>query len=89
MRTHTAMHALCGVVWDRFQSPVTGGNMQPGEGRLDFEIRDWDRERDLEPIEEELNRQLAAARPVGDLVPAPRGGRPRPEPDPHEGLAAA
>ena len=64
MRTHTAMHALCGVVWDRFQSPVTGGNMQPGEGRLDFEIDDWDRERDQQPIEDELNRQLAAARPV-------------------------
>ena len=64
MRTHTAMHALCGVVWDRFQSPVTGGNMEPGEGRLDFEITDWDRERDLEPIEQELNRQLAARRPV-------------------------
>lgn len=64
MRTHTAMHALCGVVWDRFASPVTGGNMEPGEGRLDFEIADWDRERDLQPIEDELNRQLAAARPV-------------------------
>ena len=42
MRTHTAMHALCGVVWNRFQSPVTGGNMNPGEGRLDFDIPDWD-----------------------------------------------
>ncbi len=64
MRTHTAMHALCGVVWERFRSPVTGGNMEPGTGRLDFEIEDWDRERDLQPIEEELNRQLAANRPV-------------------------
>ena len=64
MRTHTAMHALCGVVWDRFQSPVTGGNMEPGEGRLDFEIGDWDRERDQQPIEDELNAQIAAARPV-------------------------
>lgn len=63
MRTHTAMHALCGVVWNRFGSPVTGGNMRPGEGRLDFELPDWDpAERD--PIEEELNRQLQLARPV-------------------------
>ena len=45
-------------------APVTGGNMEPGEGRLDFEIADWDRERDLQPIEDELNRQLAAQRPV-------------------------
>ncbi len=63
MRTHTAMHALCGVVWDRFASPVTGGDMKPGEGRLDFELPDWDPEA-REPLEAELNRQLDAARPV-------------------------
>ncbi len=63
MRTHTAMHALCGVVWNRFESPVTGGNMKPGEGRLDFELPDWDPE-ERDPIEEELNRQLQLARPV-------------------------
>ena len=63
MRTHTAMHALCGVVWERYASPVTGGNMEPGVGRLDFELPDWDPE-DRASLEEELNRQLAAARPV-------------------------
>ena len=63
MRTHTAMHALCGVVWNRFASPVTGGNMEPGVGRLDFELPDWDPE-DRDPLEAELNAQLAAARPV-------------------------
>ncbi|MFA9443859.1 alanyl-tRNA editing protein [Egicoccus sp. AB-alg6-2] len=63
MRTHTAMHALCGVVWSRFASPVTGGNMEPGEGRLDFELPAWDPE-DRDPLEDELNRQLLAARPV-------------------------
>ena len=63
MRTHTAMHAMCGVVWNRFQSPVTGGNMNPGEGRLDFEIPEWDPE-DREPIETELNRQLDLARRI-------------------------
>ena len=63
MRTHTAMHALCGVVWDRYQSPVTGGNMTPGEGRLDFELPQWDPE-DKGPIEAELNRQLAMNREV-------------------------
>ncbi len=63
MRTHTAMHALCGVVWERFRSPVTGGNMEPGVGRLDFELPDWDPE-DKAPLEAELNAQLAAARPV-------------------------
>lgn len=63
MRTHTAMHAMCGVVWHRFHSPVTGGNMNPGEGRLDFELPDWDPD-DRQPIEDELNKQLALARQV-------------------------
>jgi misacylated tRNA(Ala) deacylase len=63
MRTHTAMHALCGVVWARHASPVTGGNMEPGEGRLDFELPVWD-PADRDALEAELNAQLAAARPV-------------------------
>ena len=63
MRTHTAMHALCGVVWERFASPVTGGNMEPGQGRLDFELPDWDPE-DRDPIEQALNDALACALPV-------------------------
>jgi misacylated tRNA(Ala) deacylase len=63
MRTHTAMHALCGVVWERFASPVTGGDMKPGEGRLDFELPDWDPE-ERGWLEDELNRQLQLARDV-------------------------
>ena len=63
MRTHTALHALCGVVWNRFQSPVTGGNMQPGEGRLDFDIPDWNAD-DLPVVEQELNDELARRRAV-------------------------
>jgi misacylated tRNA(Ala) deacylase len=63
MRTHTAMHALCGIVWDRFASPVTGGNMEPGQGRLDFELPDWDPE-DRDPLEDALNAALARALPV-------------------------
>lgn len=63
MRTHTALHALCGVIWNRFQSPVTGGNMQPGEGRLDFDIPDWTAEQ-LPIVEEELNAEIARRRQV-------------------------
>ena len=63
MRTHTTMHALCGVVWDRFQSPVTGGNMEPGNGRLDFELPQWDPE-DREPLERELNEAIGRRLPV-------------------------
>jgi misacylated tRNA(Ala) deacylase len=38
MRTHTALHALCGVVWRDYSALVTGGNMEPGAGRMDFEF---------------------------------------------------
>jgi len=38
MRTHTAMHILCGVVWRDYGAQVTGGNMEPGKGRMDFEF---------------------------------------------------
>ena len=63
MRTHTALHALCGVVWNRFHAPVTGGNMQPGEGRLDFDIPDWSAE-DLVTVQNELNDELEKQRPI-------------------------
>src|ERR1700754_2018935 len=49
MRTHTALHILCGVIWSEFQIPVTGGNMEPGKGRLDFPF---------ESISVELGRQV-------------------------------
>lgn len=38
MRTHTALHILCGVIWADYRVAVTGGNMEPGEGRLDFPL---------------------------------------------------
>lgn len=63
MRTHTALHALCGVVWRRFHSPVTGGNMQPGEGRLDFDIPNWTSD-DLPLVQDELNDELARKRDI-------------------------
>jgi misacylated tRNA(Ala) deacylase len=38
MRTHTALHILCGVIWARWSTPVTGGNMEPLAARMDFEF---------------------------------------------------
>jgi misacylated tRNA(Ala) deacylase len=38
MRTHTALHVLCGVVWNEWGKAVTGGNMEPLEARMDFEF---------------------------------------------------
>ncbi len=63
MRTHTSMHALCGVVWERFKSPVTGGNMEPGKGRLDFELPDWDPE-ERQPLEDALNAAIGRRLPI-------------------------
>ena len=38
MRTHTALHALSAIIWRDFDAKVTGGNMEPGTARMDFEL---------------------------------------------------
>lgn len=38
MRTHTALHVLCGVIWRDFSAPVTGSQMEPLRARMDFEL---------------------------------------------------
>ena len=63
MRTHTALHALCGVIWNRFQSPVTGGNMALGEGRLDFDLPDWTAD-EIPVVEAALNDELSKRRAI-------------------------
>ena len=63
MRTHTAMHILCGVIWRDYGAAVTGGDMQPGKGRMDFEFAAMTRQLVTE-IEEKCNAEIAAARPV-------------------------
>ena len=63
MRTHTALHALCGVVWRDHGALVTGGNMEPGSGRMDFEFERMSGDL-VGSIEETVNRELASARDV-------------------------
>ena len=63
MRTHTAMHILCGVVFRDFGALVTGGNMTPGQGRLDFEFEQLQRDM-VEDIEAKINQEVQAARPI-------------------------
>lgn len=63
MRTHTALHILCGVIWRDYQSSVTGGNMDPLKGRMDFEFETMRQELVAE-IEEAINREVKAARDV-------------------------
>ncbi|MEN6481866.1 MAG: alanyl-tRNA editing protein [Anaerolineaceae bacterium] len=63
MRTHTAMHILCGVVFRDFGAQVTGGDMEPLKGRMDFEFENMTKEL-VAVIEEAVNREVAAAREV-------------------------
>jgi misacylated tRNA(Ala) deacylase len=61
MRTHTAMHILCGVIWRDYGASVTGGNMEPGRGRMDFEFERMQKELVAE-IEAKINQEVAANR---------------------------
>ena len=63
MRTHTAMHILCGVIWRDYRASVTGGNMDILSGRMDFEFERLAPEVVVE-IEEKINLEVAEARDV-------------------------
>ncbi len=63
MRTHTALHVLCGVIWNQWGTPVTGGNMEPLAARMDFEF-DPLPEGFGPTVETLVNQELAEARPV-------------------------
>ena len=67
MRTHTAMHILCGVIWRDYGASVTGGNMTPGRGRMDFEFERMQKEL-VEEIEAKINVEVDAARPISAEV---------------------
>jgi misacylated tRNA(Ala) deacylase len=71
MRTHTALHALCGVVWRDYGALVTGGNMEPGAGRMDFEFERMSGDL-VDEIESRVNEEIAARRDVRVNV-LPRG----------------
>lgn len=69
MRTHTALHVLCGVIWNEWRVPVTGGNMEPLSARMDFEF-DPVPEGFAARIEELVNAEFAADRPITvDFLP--------------------
>ena len=63
MRTHTALHILCGVVWRDYGAQVTGGNMQPGSARMDFELENMSADF-AERMETLVNEEVRAARPI-------------------------
>jgi len=63
MRTHSALHVLCGVVWRDHGASVTGGNMEPLSGRMDFEFETMRGELVAE-IERRVNEEIAADREI-------------------------
>jgi misacylated tRNA(Ala) deacylase len=71
MRTHTALHVLCGVIWNEWSTAVTGGNMEPLSARMDFEF-DPLPEGFGARVEELVNAELEADRPI-EVSFLPRG----------------
>lgn len=63
MRTHTAMHILCGVIFRDYGASVTGGNMELLRGRMDFEFETM-RQELVKEIEAKVNAEVAASRVV-------------------------
>ena len=69
MRTHTALHVLCGVIWADYRIPVTGGNMEPLQGRLDFPFEAMSADLGA-AVERRINEEIARAHEiVVDFVP--------------------
>jgi misacylated tRNA(Ala) deacylase len=63
MRTHTALHILCGTVFRDYGALVTGGEMEPGRGRLDFEFETMRGEL-VREIEAAINTEAAQGREI-------------------------
>lgn len=67
MKMHTTLHLMCGVIWRDYQARVTGGNMEPGKGRLDFELESFSAEL-VKEIEEKINQEVENSRPISVSV---------------------
>ena len=63
MRTHTAMHILCGVIYRDYGAHVTGGDMEPLKGRMDFEFESLSADL-VGVIDAAVNKEVAASRPI-------------------------
>ena len=63
MRTHTALHILCGVIWRDFGVQVTGGNMTPLKARMDFELPQMSSDFAAR-VEESINEEVTAGRDI-------------------------
>ena len=63
MRTHSGLHVLCGVVFRDFGALVTGGNMEPAEARMDFNLPEVPSDFKAR-LEELVNAEVSADRRI-------------------------
>lgn len=63
MRTHTALHIMCGIVWRDYNAPVTGGDMKPLTARMDFELGEMSSTFANE-IEEKVNFEIQSQKNI-------------------------
>jgi misacylated tRNA(Ala) deacylase len=63
MRTHTALHILCGLIFRDFGAQVTGGHMYPDRARMDFALEQFDQST-IRAIEESANSAIQADLPI-------------------------
>ncbi len=63
MRTHTALHVLCGTIFRDYGAQVTGGNMEPLKGHLDFEFETMRGEL-VREIESAINKEVQMSREI-------------------------
>ncbi|HXD12419.1 MAG TPA: alanyl-tRNA editing protein, partial [Anaerolineales bacterium] len=63
MRTHTALHVLCGTIFRDYGAQVTGGNMEPLKGHLDFEFETMRGEL-VRDIEAAINKEVQMSRDI-------------------------
>jgi misacylated tRNA(Ala) deacylase len=63
MKAHTALHVLCGVIWRDFGAKVTGGAMDVGSARMDFELEHMNASFAAD-VEQRINVEIEANRPV-------------------------
>ncbi len=63
MRTHTALHIMGGIVFRDYDAQITGSDMKPGSGRLDFELEQMSADF-AEKVETHINDEVAAAREI-------------------------
>jgi misacylated tRNA(Ala) deacylase len=63
MRTHTALHILCGLIFRNYGAQVTGGQMYPDRARMDFALEQFDQDT-VRAIEESANTAIQAALPI-------------------------